>query len=366
DLQELQRPTPSDQDLTQVLQTLEAYHPRVIGVDLHRELPQGPLEQHQQLIEQINTSKAIAITFLGNGDNNIPPPEGIPEQRIGFNDVSTDADGVLRRNVLIGGDADGRRVDSFAFLLATRYLEADSILPESDPQNPGQMRLGEAYLPRLDENAGQYQRLDNGGYQIMLDYRSGKRAVQRVKFTDVLNGNLNPEWVTDNIVVIGTTATSSRDRFLTPYSANQSGESSDEKMPGVIIHAQMISQLLDVALGKRSPRWYWSDGVEILWIVGWAVAGSGLAYYCRHPIVLGTGGVMLVLVVSGVSYYLFGQGGWIPTLTPCVIALLTGGTTVACRAYLAQRKQELLSDFLSKSHLKHSRSGYELCKGSSQ
>ncbi|NER01065.1 MAG: CHASE2 domain-containing protein, partial [Cyanothece sp. SIO2G6] len=353
DLQALQRPTPSDADLTQVLQILEAYHPRVVGMALHRELPQGPIEEHMALIDQLNQSEAIAVTFLGNGDNQIPPPIGIPDEQIGFNDLTTDPDGMLRRSVLIGRYSDGSVANSFAFQLATRYLATESIFPDADPQDPAQMRLGNETLPRLTPNAGQYHNLDNAGYQIMLDYRSGNRGVQTVRFTDVLNGNINPAWVTDNIVMIGTTATSSRDRFLTPYSTNLEAAASDGKMPGVIVHAQMVSHLLDLADGTRSLRWYWPEGVEVIWIIGWAIAGGGLAYYCRHPILLGSGGIALVVVISGISYTVFGQGGWIPTLTPCIAVLLTGGATVAVQAYLTQKKQDLISDFLSKSHLRH-------------
>lgn len=351
DLRALNQPTPSDDNLTQVLQALDAHEPSVIGVDLYRDLPQGPVAEHQQLVEQINQSNAFAITFLGQGDNHIPPPFGVSDTQVGFSDLTTDLDGVLRRNALIGRYSDGSRVDSFSFKLATYYLAQRNIVPDEDPNNPGQMVLGDVPLARLPLHAGQYQNLDNGGYQIMLDYRAAQDAVRTVRFTDVLNGEFDPTWVTDSIVLIGTTATSSRDRFLTPYSANQAGELSDAKMPGVIIHAQMVSQLLDVALRERTLRWYWPEWGEVIWIIGWAIAGSGVAYYCRHPLLLGGGGIVLVLTISGVSYGLFGQGGWIPTLTPCIAVLLTGGATVACRAYLTQQRQDVLSDFLHNTRL---------------
>ena len=354
DLRELQQPTPSDANVTQVLRILESHDPNVVGINLYRDLPQGPVDDHQALIAEIQSSGAIAVTFLGQGDDHIPPPPGVLDTQVGFGDLTTDAvDGVLRRNALIGLYPDGRRVDSFSFQLATRYLATTkNIVPDDDPKQPGQMLLGATSLARLSRHAGQYQYLDNGGYQIMLDYRAPRQAVRTVRFTDILNGNFNPEWVTGNIVLIGTTATSSRDRFFTPYSANQTADQSDAKMPGVIIHSQMVSQLLDIALGERTLRWYWPEWGEVLWILGWAVAGSGLAYYCRHPLLLGSGGILLVLTVSGVSFVLFGQGGWIPTLTPSIAALLTGGTTVACRAYLTQKKQDLLSDFLHNTRLK--------------
>ncbi|NJN22940.1 MAG: protein kinase [Leptolyngbya sp. RL_3_1] len=62
DLQQLQRPTPEDQTLAEALTILQSHQPQVIGLDLHRELPQG--EGHEQLLKALEAPNTIAIQKL--------------------------------------------------------------------------------------------------------------------------------------------------------------------------------------------------------------------------------------------------------------------------------------------------------------
>ena len=51
DLQSLRRGTPSDADVATVIRNLRKYQPRVIGLDLHRDLPQEP--GHTELMQEL-------------------------------------------------------------------------------------------------------------------------------------------------------------------------------------------------------------------------------------------------------------------------------------------------------------------------
>lgn len=57
----------------------------------------------------------------------------------------------------------------------------------------------------------------------------------------VLNGEIPEDLMRDRIVLIGSTAESLRDFFQTPYG----------KMPGVFVHANLVSQLISSALDGR-------------------------------------------------------------------------------------------------------------------
>ena len=59
----------------------------------------------------------------------------------------------------------------------------------------------------------------------MLKYRSAKEVARQVSIRQVLNGEIDPRWVKDKIVLIGTTAPSTRDLFLTPYSPTAAAKS---------------------------------------------------------------------------------------------------------------------------------------------
>ncbi|MEB3360226.1 MAG: CHASE2 domain-containing protein [Synechococcales bacterium] len=342
DLQVLNRPTPSDAAVAQVMAELMRHKPRVLGLALHRDLPQDP--GRDELLAQLQSDRAIAILNLGTSDTNrIPPPPGMDLDRVGFNDFPIDPDGVVRRNLLIGTDEDSNTYFSFALKLAMQYLEAEGVEMTSDPKNPALFRLGQTTFHPLTQRSGGYQTLDAGGYQIILNYRNASQVAEQVAFTDVLNGNIDPSLVKDRIVLIGTTATSSKDLFYTPYSGSQQTE---HQMTGVIVHAQMVSQLLSAVSGERSLVWFFPEWAEILWILGWAIAGGAIVCLVRHPFWLGIGSGVLVLVIVGTGYVVFSYQGWIPSFTPALAALLSGAAAIAYRTYQTQRQQQDLTDFL--------------------
>ncbi|NJO42805.1 MAG: CHASE2 domain-containing protein [Cyanobacteria bacterium RU_5_0] len=330
DLRALNRPTPSDRDLAEVIRILSQHQPSVIGLDLHRELPQEP--GHTELLQQLQTSNVVAILELGAEEIEIPPPPGVPDDRVGFSDIAIDADNVVRRNLLFGSNASGDFF-SFSTQLAFKYLEKQGITPQDSRSHPGNMQLGETSFLPLEKDAGGYQNLDAVGYQVLLDYRSASSPAPMVSFTQVLNGEIDPSLVQDKIVLIGTTAPSSKDLFYTPYSA---ALQTNHTMPGVVVHAQMVSQVLGTVLDGKPLFWFAPEWLEITWIGGWAVIGGCAAWRFRHPITLGFSVVILVIGLSGISLLLFLGHGWLPIATPAIALILTSIAIVSYRAYTIQ------------------------------
>ncbi|MFM7424265.1 MAG: CHASE2 domain-containing protein [Elainella sp.] len=330
DLQTLQRGTPSDQDVATVIRNLLAHQPRVVGLDLHRDLPQQPGQA--QLQQQLQSPKVVTIMKLGNQQTafDIPPPAGVPESRLGFNDFPIDPDGVVRRNLLYG-TAGGQTFTSFGLRLAQKYLEAEQILPRPSP-DPQIMQLGKAAFPPLTTTFGGYGQIDAAGYQIMLDYRAAERPGQQVTFTQVLRGDFDPAWVKDRVVLIGTTALSGKDLFYTPFSSG----TGDYLMPGVVIHAQIVSQILDAALTRRPLLSAWPTWVEWLWVGGWTVIGGGLAWLVRHPLLLSGAVVVGLGLLVGSTYVLFLSHVWVPSVTPAIGLIVTSAAVMSWRAYRAK------------------------------
>ncbi|HEY9646900.1 MAG TPA: CHASE2 domain-containing protein [Chroococcidiopsis sp.] len=335
DLKTLQRPTPSDRDVATVMKKLLEYQPRAVGLDLYRDLPQEPGQA--ELLEQLQSERTIAIMNIGTAETGqIPPPPGVSPKRIGFNDLVIDPDGAVRRNLMfayIGSDP----AFSFSWKLAQLYLKDQGIEARQDPQYPEWVQLQSATFPPLYPSAGGYQSIDDNGYQVLLNYRSAHTLARQVAFTDVLNGRIDPAWVKDKIVLIGTTAPSSKDLFNTPFSA---GQSDDPKMAGVIIHAQMVSQILSTALDGRSLLWFWPDWLEMIWIGSWAIAGGCVGWLARHPIQLGAGGIAIIVTLSGASFAIFLMSGWVPVIAPMLAAIMAGGTVIAYRSYIMQQQQQ--------------------------
>lgn len=352
DIQALQRATPSDETLAQAIAQLQQYRPRVIGLDLHRDVPQEP--GHAQLRAQLQADNLIAITKLGESagesqsglsQNRIPPPPGLPAERIGFNDFVIDRDGVIRRSLLYA-HTDTETHTSLSLRLAIAYLKPDGIRPRPSPENPDDLQLGASVFLPLQANSGAYQRLDSSGYQTLLDYHAPQNPARRVSLSQVLAQDFSPEWVQDKIVLIGMTAPSGKDLFYTPFSA---GEQVSHQIPGVVVHAQMVSQLLDAATGARSPFWFWAEWQEWLWIWGWATVGGAVAWAVRHPIALGLSSVGLLGLIAGAGFGLFLQQGWIPTVAPAIASMMALGTVVAYRAQQSHRQQQMVMTLLGQN-----------------
>jgi CHASE2 domain-containing sensor protein/tRNA A-37 threonylcarbamoyl transferase component Bud32 len=334
DLQQLNRPTPSDQDLARVLTQIEQHQPRVIGLDLHRELPQEP--GHAQLLQFMRTAaNLIVIMRLGNPDTQIPPPPGVPSDRVGFNDFPVDSDGVVRRNLMFASLDEVYY--SFSLRAALAYLKQENIAIQNPSDRPDWVQIGQTVFPPLTPSAGGYQQIDADGYQIMLDYQAATNVARQVSFTEVLNGELEPDWVKDKIVLIGTTAPSAKDLFYTPYSAAQE---TNHQMPGVVLHAQMVSQLLSSVLDQRSPIWFWSDWVEGLWIAAWAIGSGCVVWFIRRPLVLVISAGVLLVAIAGTSYLIFAQfHGWVPMTTPMIGSVLAGIGVAAYKVYWTKQRQ---------------------------
>jgi adenylate cyclase len=340
DIRELNRSNPSDATLAKAIANLNKHQPRIMGLDLYRDVPQQP--GAALLKQQLETTPTIGITKLGNsaGDR-IPPPPGVPPERVGFNDFVIDRDGVIRRNLMI---ASGQYI-SFSLNLALTYLEAQGISSQPSPQNQDYMQIGKSTFVPLQPDSGAYQTADTTGYQVLLKYRAPKIARQ-VPLSKVLKDEVDPRWIKDKIVLIGYTAISANDSLYTPYSA---GQESEHKMPGVVIHAQMVSQILDAATGDRALPWFISAALEHLWIAAWIVVGGAIAWRLKHPISLSIGltGMLMLLASSGLL--LFTASGWLPIVTPAIGYLISTGAIVAYRGYQSQKQQKMVMTLLGQN-----------------
>ena len=328
DLQSLRRGTPSDADVATVIRNLRKYQPRVMGLDLHRDLPQEP--GHAELMQELQANDVITIMKLGSDQQtfDIPPPQGVSNERLGFNDFPIDPDRTVRRNLLYA-TVTGQTFTSFALRLATHYLQ---VLPQPSPNQPDVMRLKQTDFPPIRPTTGGYQNIDAAGYQIMLRYRSPEAPAQQVSFTDALAGKLDPVWVKDRVVLIGTTAISGKDFFRTPF---RGGPTGDYLMPGVVVHAQMVSQILSSASGQTPLLSAWPDWAELLWVGGWAAIGSSLVWVVRHPLYLAAGAAGFTILLVGSTYLMFAGSIWLPCVEPAIALWLSGAGMMSWRAYKA-------------------------------
>lgn len=314
----------SDGLLAKVLADVQAHQPRVVGLDLYRSTLRPP--GSAALVEQLAAPNLIAIKNVGNDPflGEVPPPPTVPSDRIGFNDLPTDSDGIIRRNLLYVG---GQEEDYYSFGLRVVMADAqNSDNPRPLDADDNYLYLGDLPIRVLSGREGGYQSVDSSGYQILLRYRSRHRPARQISISQLLSGQYDPTWLEDRVVLMGTTAASLKDRFYTPFSFNQD---EDLTMPGVIIHAQMVSQLLDLLEGKPTLYRYlppWSEG---LWLWGWCLAAGGLVWVLKRPSLLIGSTVLLGVGLVGLGWVAVNQLLWLPLVEPMVGIIATTSAVIA-------------------------------------
>ncbi|MGB3789114.1 MAG: EAL domain-containing protein [Phormidesmis sp.] len=315
----------SDQTLADLLDAIQSHSPRVIGLDIYRNIPHG--DGQAALISALSQPNVIGITSLGMSvDDEIPPPPGMPDAQVGFNDFPIDSDDVLRRSLLYA-EVDRKPLYSFALQLGLQYLEPEGYEFSVDGKA---LKIGDTIFPPLTANSGGYDVADSGGYQMLLNYRSSDWIARKVSLTEVLEGEVAPGWIEDKVVLIGVTAPSQKDFFSTPYSPGQDNE---HMMSGVLVHAQILSQLLSSVLEENTLFWYWPNRIEIGWIWVWSLAGGLLVWRMKRSILLGVALAGGLFVLGGVCFVAFSLTGWIPFAAPALGFLLTGGGLITYQVF---------------------------------
>ena len=317
-----------DSTMAEVLEVLLASEPRAIGLDIFRDIAIG--DGQATLLSTIQRSDLIVPVCKMSSPNHpgVPPPTGTPADRVSFSDFVVDAGGILRRNLLIAAPpADSQAVNthlcntpdaqllSLSLQLALRYLAQEGINPTFTEQQ--ELQLGTTVLPRLQSNIGGYHNIEASGYQLLLNYRAAQAAIPQVSLGEVLAGQVRPEQIRDRVVLIGAITPAAKDEFYTPFSG---GLQDSQKMSGVVVHAQSVSQILSAVLDDRPLLWSWSSLGEAGWIMAWGLGGALFAWYIRRPLPYTIGAAMLLGGLYGVCYLFFLQGGWIPLL-PAGLAL---------------------------------------------
>ncbi|MGL5871616.1 MAG: EAL domain-containing protein [Xenococcaceae cyanobacterium] len=333
DIQKFKRWPLADRTIAQLLAKLQKDRPKVIGLDVYRDIPQFP--GHDKLKQQLQAKNVIAIATVGTNEHDVPPPPSVPSERIGFNNLILDPDNNIRRGMLyteVGSD----KYYSFALRLVLQYLE-DRQLQFQGKSNSA--KIGNTVFTPLQADAGGYKLPESEvvGWQILLDYRS-RQIVDRVTLTDVLAGKLNPNLVRDKIVLIGTTAPSQKDIFSTPVSISNQTES---LLPGVVIHAQIVSQILGNVLDDRPQLWFWQEWQEALWIWLWSGLGIILIWRSQHPLHVAVTIAAAMAVLLAISLLFFAQAGWIPLIPPALAFLMTSGGVLAYKTLYTSDRDAL-------------------------
>jgi CHASE2 domain-containing sensor protein len=326
----------SDRTMLRLLKKLEEYQPRVIGLDIYRDRPEGKGRDDLVKYLQQRGERVIPICVFPFAEKpeGVAPPTGVSAKQLGFANVIIDPDETVRRHLLaIEADTASPCSTSSAFSvqLAGRYLDAEGIsLQLSDKYG----QFGRSGFNNLKAQTGfYYQQVEPEGFQVLLNYRSNKspeEIAKSVPLTDVLTNQVKPDLVKDKIILIGGTDPIDKDYFNTPY--NQT------KIRGLFLHAQMVSQLVSAIKEQRPLLWFWTVWGEALWVWAWSLIGSIIVWRFQSLLRLGLAGGVAIVILNGICFiFLLTIGGLLP-LVPSALALITTGAGIlAYKTFQAQR-----------------------------
>jgi CHASE2 domain-containing sensor protein len=340
----------SDQSLNRLLAVLEQYQPRVIGLDIYRDFSVDA-NQAELTTRLRQTPGLITVCKAEDFDDpaipSIDPPPEVGLDRVGFSDFREEVDGILRRHLLgmmpiLRTSASRCNADSaFSVQVAAEYLHHQQIATRFTDQ--GDLQLGDRVVKNLRSNHSGYPLPVSSGSQILLNYRSSQEVANRVTLQQILRDQINPEYLKDKIVLVGVTAAAGDDQWLTPISPQA-------PIPGVIIQAHMISQLLSAALDQRPILTVLSSWQVLGWVETWAMVGGILASRQWQQKNMKRSLFHLIGSVSIAAVFLYGlcflgliRGKWLLLVPPLLALTLSGSIVIIYLIYQAQSRSQVSS-----------------------
>ncbi|MGD1918402.1 MAG: CHASE2 domain-containing protein, partial [Pleurocapsa sp.] len=304
DLQAVGRIPIPNKILAEAINNLKVKQPKAIALDLYRDLPVELPDISLQQIIRSTPNLYLVEKVIGE----LISPPNVDSERLGFSDVIIDSDDKVRRALLSIADKNGQVKFSLGAKIALQYLQDKQL--QFQYLTDYRYRLGEANFKRLTANSGGYINADVGGYQILLNYWGTENNFTRYSLTEVLNNQIAESEIRDRLIFIGSTAESVRDAFATPYS--KGWFRSPRRMPGVFIHANVASQIINSAMGERPLIINLSIGCELLCILTWVIIAVAITRKLRSLFIITIYIFLITAILIAICYVTFIVGYWLP------------------------------------------------------
>ena len=324
----------SDEVLAKALTHIHAQGPRVIGVDIYRDLEVPP---GRQVLNQVLTThpEIIMVQKFGKPEQGgIPGPRILKgTDRVGFSDMLVDPDGVVRRGLLFLDDSTTVS-RSFPLLLAMTYLRPEGIIAEPAEDNPDWLKLGQAVFRPFEADDGSYVQADAQGYQFLLNLDRRPNRFPTLSLQAVLAGEVNPEVIHDRIVLLGVVSEGVKDYFYT----SQCGSLIHcPRVSGIELHGHLVAQLLRDARAGGAPIVTITDAQESIWILMWVLGGALVGIWVRGAWRFTIVVLLGVLALSSIVVASIANSWWIPWI-PSALGWVVNAMVVI--AYISKQEHQ--------------------------
>ncbi|WP_435628260.1 CHASE2 domain-containing protein [Candidatus Ferrigenium straubiae] len=202
--------------------------------------------------------RPIGFTTWSGYGANLPELQKAAASAGHFNPL-VDADGVVRRVPMVA-EFGGNYYESLSLAMVRTLLGQPALLPgfaEGKTNGYGGLEWLE-----LDSVAGRLKIPVDDEVATFVPYRGRQGSFRYISIADVLHDRVDIAQLKNKIVLVGTTAPGLMDMRATPVA---------EVYPGVEVHANMISGILDQNL-KEHPAYM--VGAEVVWLLLMGIALS--------------------------------------------------------------------------------------------
>jgi adenylate cyclase len=276
--------------------------------------------------------RPIGFTVWNGYGANLPELQKAAASAGHFNPL-VDADGVVRRVPMLA-EYNGAYYESLSLAMVRTLLGQPKLLPGfAEGKTSG---YGGLEWLELDMAAGKLKIPVDDEVATFVPYRGGQGSFRYISVADVLHDRVDVAQLKDKIVLVGTTAPGLLDMRATPVA---------EVYPGVEIHANMISGILDQNLKERPA---YMVGVEVIWLL---LIGIVLSFLLPQ---LGPGKAMLVsafvlAVTQGVSLSIWHYGDLLlPVANSLVMIILMFALNMSYGYFVESRTKRQITSLFGK------------------
>jgi adenylate cyclase len=300
-------PVPED-TLARLIAAALAAGARVVALDLYRDsiAAGGPLSRLAATTDRIVWAEKLGVSTR----DGVGPPRGVGDAAtIGFTDAIPDADGVVRRALVVVAD-DSSAHWSLGWQAARRWLADDDIVERVSTD--GEPAFGQLTVRPLRAWGGGYTGADVAGHQLVLHPTVATSGIATASVTDVLRGSVG-DLLRGRMVLVGVAAPSVRDDVRLPMPLADPSLAFD---PGVYLHAHVARQVVRQSLGTQRSTSMAAWWVEALAIVVSVLLGAWAVWRLQATAILLLVAVAGLLVWWGAASMAWSLGAWLSVAGP--------------------------------------------------
>jgi adenylate cyclase len=239
-----------------------------------------------------------------------------------FNNQSVDSDGSYRRVPLITA-YQGKIYEALSLAVYRRLLGQPDLKFDFSHGYGDKARLESITIESLSIPV-----TENG--TVLVPYRGKQGSFNYISATDLLNGEVDPELLADKIVLVGTTAPGLLDLRTTPV---------QNVYPGVEIHANLISSMLDDNFRSKPTYMLGAEFIELILLAGFVM----FLYPKLSSIAAALTFSLLILLMISANFYLWNVLNIDNFLaTPLIVLFLLFLTQMYFGYFLETRKKNKL------------------------